>query len=132
MKSRPLVKCRACGHFGHQPGSRCPLRNLVPDDRPAAKARLELAKLFPGRPDLVAALEAMQESWVPKSERNGINIPRSFGGTESAVLRSESRRATSECSLALPPAGETVTPSQNNLPHLASRLAERWGARVRA
>ncbi len=105
MKPYQRIKCRACGHFGHQPGSRCPLRNLVPDDRPAAKARVELAKLFPHRPDLVAALEAMQESWVPKMlERSGKSNPQSFN------------------------ADVLAKPLQSQV----QVLAERWGARVRA
>ena len=125
MKPRPLIKCRACGHFGHPPGSRCPLRNLVPDDRPAAKARVELAKLFPHRPDLVAALEAMQESWVPKAERK--TVPPAVDAGEACP-----RRATC-CSPLDAAAGAGINERYSDtIPHLASRLAERWGARVRA
>jgi hypothetical protein len=60
---------------------------------------LEFAKLFPGRPDLVAQLEAMQRSWVPRNVHNVQNVHSE---------RSQSANV------------------------LASRLAERWGARVRA
>lgn len=63
---RPLQRCGACGHFGHLPGKRCPLNNLVADDRKAARDAAQVRQIFGHRPDLVALLEAMRANWKPE------------------------------------------------------------------
>jgi hypothetical protein len=63
---RALRKCDACGHYGHTPGPRCPLRNLVAQDRSLLRAREEASRMFPDKPQLRALLESMQASWAAK------------------------------------------------------------------
>jgi len=62
---RHLIKCSACGHFGHRSGSRCPFANLVQDSRTASKQD-NPRDVFPHRPDLALLLEAVRASWLTR------------------------------------------------------------------
>jgi hypothetical protein len=57
-------RCGNCGSYGHREGRRCPIGGIAGGDREVEQAAKQVARMFPGRPDLVSLLEALQRNWI--------------------------------------------------------------------
>lgn len=59
-----MPKCSTCGTFGHSAGRNCPVHDLnLAQEKAASKGKITAKMLFPGHPELVLMLEAVQRSF---------------------------------------------------------------------
>jgi hypothetical protein len=61
--ARHFPKCTICGTWGHR-DDRCPVAELNAAQEKAKVERITAEMLFPGQPEMVALLKAVQRAWL--------------------------------------------------------------------